>query len=144
MTRLLHQAERMIKNSVNAGPDGRIIAVGTGASGAIDKLQQILGIACPPATSQRLDSALESFLGAEEFERYIDTRAQRQPIVFVGPYEHHSNEISWRQGQATVIEVELDADGGIDLEHLERLLQAPENRRRRIGSSRRRSTSAGC
>lgn len=144
MTRLLHQAERMIKDSVNAGPDGRIIAVGTGASGAIDKLQQILGIACPPATSQRLDSALESFLGAEEFERYVDTRAQRQPVVFVGPYEHHSNEISWRQGQATVIEVELDADGGIDLEHLERLLQAPEYQGRcRIGSFSAASNVSG-
>ncbi|MFW2404017.1 MAG: aminotransferase class V-fold PLP-dependent enzyme, partial [Gammaproteobacteria bacterium] len=50
MTALLHDAESTIKDAVNAGPDGRIIAVGTGASGAIDKLQQILGVACPPAT----------------------------------------------------------------------------------------------
>ena len=35
MTRLLHDAECIIKRAVNAGPDGRIIATGTGASGAM-------------------------------------------------------------------------------------------------------------
>ena len=50
MTQLLREAEASIKASVNAGPDGRIIAIGTGATGAINKLQQILGVYCPPAT----------------------------------------------------------------------------------------------
>ena len=55
--------------------------------------------------------------------------------MFVGPYEHHSNEVTWRQGLATVVEVNLAADGGIDLAHLESLLQAPEYQGRlRIGS----------
>ena len=36
MTRLLHEAETSIKRSVNAGEDGRIIACGSGATGAID------------------------------------------------------------------------------------------------------------
>ena len=33
MSRLLHEAEAMIKRAVNAGPEGRVIAVGTGATG---------------------------------------------------------------------------------------------------------------
>ncbi len=37
MSQLLHEAEESIKESVNAGPNGRIIACGTGATGAIDK-----------------------------------------------------------------------------------------------------------
>ena len=37
---LAAEAEEAIKQSVNAGPDGRIIACGTGATGAIDKLQR--------------------------------------------------------------------------------------------------------
>ena len=58
-----------------------------------------------------------------------------QPVVFVGPYEHHSNEVTWRQGLATVVEVNLAADGGVDLAHLAKLLEAPEYRDRlRIGS----------
>ena len=45
MSQLLHEAEQAIKDSVNAGPQGRIIACGTGATGAIDKLQQLIGVA---------------------------------------------------------------------------------------------------
>ncbi len=135
MTRLLHQAEDRIKRSVNAGSDGRIIAVGTGASGAIDKVQQILGIAWPPATRAIVDSALEEFLGAERHTQFDAWLADHQPVVFVGPYEHHSNEISWRQGLATVVEVRLTDEGGIDLGHLESLLQRPEYQGRlRVGS----------
>jgi selenocysteine lyase/cysteine desulfurase len=135
MSALLHDAETTIKTAVNAGPDGRIVAVGTGASGAIDKLQQILGVACPPATHALICDALDEFIGEDrrrEFETFL--RARR-PVVFTGPYEHHSNEISWRQGITTVVNVNLTADGSIDLSHLESLLQAPEYRGRlRIGS----------
>lgn len=135
MTHLLHQAEQKIKTSVNAGPDDRLIAVGTGATGAIDKAQQILGLACPPATRQRLEEELVACLGHAEKRRLDEWRQHRSPVVFVGPYEHHSNEISWRQSDATVVEVDLAADGGIDLGHLEALLRAPEYlNRRRIGS----------
>ena len=135
MTHLLEQAEHSIKQSVNAGPDGRIISVGSGATGAIDKLQQIIGVALPPATRLNLTRMMEGALGDEadaRFSRYI---REHQPVVFVGPYEHHSNEISWREGLATVVEVRLDADGGIDLGHLETLLQDPAYQgRMRIGS----------
>jgi len=135
MTQLLHEAETSIKASVNAGPDGRIIAIGTGATGAINKLQQILGVYCPPATRARMVDELEACIGERgrrDFEAHL--RAQ-QPVVFVGPFEHHSNEVSWREGFATVVEVRLDADGAIDLAHLEALLRDPKYRSRvRIGS----------
>jgi selenocysteine lyase/cysteine desulfurase len=135
MSQLLHEAEEAIKKSVNAGPNGRIIACGTGATGAIDKLQQIVGVALAPATRQNIDGILDesgSPLGSEAFRELL---GDRQPIVFVGPYEHHSNEISWRQSLASTVEVRLDAAGNIDLEHLEQLLQLPEYQDRlRIGS----------
>ena len=135
MTQLLHEAEESIKAAVNAGPDGRIISIGTGATGAINKLQQILGVYCPPATRARIIAEMDAFAGIERrraFERHM--RAH-QPVVFVGPFEHHSNEVSWREGFATVVEVRLDADGGLDLVHLEELLRAPQYQARvRIGS----------
>lgn len=135
MTCLLEQAERAIKDSVNAGPDGCIVSVGSGATGAIDKLQQIVGVALPPATRQNLKAMLRGLLGDAADERFTEYLHQRQPVVFVGPYEHHSNEISWRENLATVVEVNLAADGGIDLGHLERLLQEPDYQgRMRIGS----------
>jgi len=135
MTRLLEAAEHAIKRSVNAGPDGRIICIGTGATGAIDKLQQIIGVALPPATRQNLTRMMEEALGAEAHATFSEFLRTRQPVVFVGPYEHHSNEISWRENLATVVEVRLDANGSVDLAHLESLLQEPAYQgRMRIGS----------
>ena len=135
MTQLLREAEASIKSSVNAGESGRIICVGSGATGAIDKLQQIIGVSLPPVTRQHLGTLLGNSLGLDKldiFQRYL---RENQPIVFVGPYEHHSNEISWRENLATVVPVRMDKEGGIDLKHLEELLKAPAYQgRKRIGS----------
>jgi selenocysteine lyase/cysteine desulfurase len=135
MSRLLHEAEATIKMAVNAGPQGRIVACGTGATGAIDKLQQIMGVSLPPATRRVLGDELRQFLGDEKFEGFRAFQQSHQPVVFVGPYEHHSNEVTWRQGLATVVEVNLAPDGGVDLVHLESLLRDPQYQGRlRIGS----------
>ena len=135
MTRLLKEAEASIKRSVNAGDSGKIICVGSGATGAIDKLQQIIGVALPPATRQMLNTLLGTVLGNERLDAIGQYLRAHQPVVFVGPYEHHSNEISWRENLATVVSVRLDREGGIDLGHLEELLQDPAYKgRKRIGS----------
>jgi selenocysteine lyase/cysteine desulfurase len=124
MSQLLHEAEEAIKTSVNAGPQGRIIACGTGATGAIDKLQQIIGVTLAPATRRNLGDMLDDAVLMET-----------HPVVFIGPYEHHSNELSWRQSLATTVQVRLDTTGSVDLDHLEELLQDPRYRnRKRIGS----------
>ena len=135
MTQLLHEAETAIKDSVNAGPDGRIIAVGTGATGAIEKLQQIVGVALAPATRKVLFDAIDCPNSDIDCEAIKELIGQRGPVVFVGPYEHHSNEIMWRQSLATTVEVRLDASGNVDLAHLEEVLQDPAYEGRvRIGS----------
>ncbi|MDJ0710500.1 MAG: aminotransferase class V-fold PLP-dependent enzyme [Woeseiaceae bacterium] len=115
MSQLLHEAEEAIKHSVNAGPQGRIIACGTGATGAIDKLQQIIGVTLAPATRRNLGDLLDD-----------EVLMATQPVVFIGPYEHHSNELSWRQSLATTVQVRLDASGHLDLAHLESLLRDPK------------------
>lgn len=135
MSQLLQEAEDAIKNSVNAGDSGRIIACGTGATGAIDKLQQIIGVALPPATRANLYSQLDGAGAAINSDKLAGIMAETQPVVFIGPYEHHSNEISWRQSMVTTVEVQLDATGNIDLAHLEELLKDPRYVNRfRIGS----------
>lgn len=135
MSQLLHEAEEAIKKSVNAGQGGRIVACGTGATGAIEKLQQIIGVALAPATRQNIERLLDDSDGSIDGTSFEQTLSGRQPVVFIGPYEHHSNEISWRQSLATTVEVRLQADGNIDLAHLEELLVAPEYLdRMRIGS----------
>ncbi len=39
--------------------------------------------------------------------------------MFVGPFEHHSNELPWRESIADVVTIPEDADGHIDLARLE-------------------------
>lgn len=135
MTRLLQQAEDHIKASVNAGAHGCIVAVGTGATGAIDKFQQIIGVALPPATRLALNTLLAQCFGGQALDEFNRFLGEHQPVVFVGPYEHHSNEISWRQNLATVVEVDLDDEGCIDTGHLARLLEDPAYEGRvKIGS----------
>ncbi len=135
MSQLLHEAEESIKASVNAGPSGRIIACGTGATGAIDKLQQLVGVALPPATRKNIGDMLAQPGSTVKCEDVESVFANSQPVVFIGPYEHHSNEISWRESLATTVEVRMDATGNIDLAHLEELLQDPAYQNRtRIGS----------
>jgi len=135
MSQLLHEAEESIKNSVNAGPNGRIIACGTGATGAIDKLQQLVGVALPPATRKNICDMLADSDSKVSCEDVGVLFHKSQPVVFIGPYEHHSNEISWRESLATTVQVRMDASGNIDLTHLEELLRDPAYQNRtRIGS----------
>ena len=116
LTSLLKKAERTIKDLVNAGPGGRIIAVGSGSTGALQKLQEIIGVYIPPLTRERLGEPAVRGFGRPD---------PRKPVVFIGPYEHHTNELMWREAFAEVVVVRLAAGGGLDLDDLDRRLAAP-------------------
>ena len=55
-------------------------------------------------------------------------------MVFHGPFEHHSNELWWRESIATVVAIDEDAAGRPDLAMLERELKKYEHRQTKIGS----------
>ena len=55
-------------------------------------------------------------------------------VVFVGPYEHHSNELPWRESSAEVVTIREDAAGRVDLEHLEYELARHAHRALKIGA----------
>ena len=59
---------------------------------------------------------------------------ERRPVVFVGPYEHHSNLLPWLESTAEVVEIDADDNGQIDLAELERRLIEYAERPLRIGS----------
>jgi len=132
---LLHDAERRIKQILNAGPRGCLIACGNGATAAIIRLQHILGVYLPPATRQTIEKILDepgSCIDRSTLHSLIEAS---RPVVFIGPYEHHANELSWRESLAETVDVRMDCSGRIDLDDLERLLKAPEYQGRpRIGS----------
>jgi selenocysteine lyase/cysteine desulfurase len=150
MTALLHEAEREIKRMVNAGESGKIIFTGTGATGGVMKLQQIIGVYWPPATKIRINDCLHEPIYRQDeskikchadFLKKIDLK---KPVVFVGPYEHHSNEIMWRETFCEVIEIPLNEKGFIDLEELERNLSDPRFAgREKIGSFSAASNVSG-
>jgi hypothetical protein len=63
--------------------------------------------------------------------------------VFIGPYEHHSNELPWRESIATWWSSKKTPTAVIDLETLERALQefaapAPADRQLLGGEQRHR------
>lgn len=124
MTILLHQAEEMIKNLVNAGKNGKIISIGSGATGALLKLQQILGIYLPPVTKERMHNVLLKCSGTDK--TLFEELRKDQPIIFISPYEHHTNELMWRESYAEPVVIQLDKTGMLDLKDLEKKLSAKE------------------
>ena len=55
-------------------------------------------------------------------------------MVFIGPYEHHSNELPWRESVAEVVTIREDRQGRVDLDHLEHELRRHADRAPKIGS----------
>ena len=141
MSRFLHEAEAHIKDLVNAGEHGKLIFTGTGATGGITRLQQILGVYWSPATREKVHDFLDSCLDHQKenntqcHDRLLKFIEQHKPIVFVGPYEHHSNEIMWRQTLCEVVEIPLNENEVLDLKALEKEVSDPKyNNRQKIGS----------
>ncbi len=140
MTKILHQAEVLIKKAFNAEKNCRIIATGTGATGAISKFQEIIGIRLPPATKELMRTLLDKSAKDNGLEQNLNDELIKEinrfkPVVFIGPYEHHSNDIMWREAIAEVITIQLTPDGYFDLEDLERQVSDPKYKNRlKIGS----------
>ena len=120
-TRLREDARAAIADALGADESVGVIFCGSGSTAAIDKMVGILGLRIPSALQDRHDLA-----------RHIP--AGQRPVVFIGPFEHHSNELPWRESVAEVVVIGEDADGRIDLADLERQLVAHAGRSPLIGS----------
>ncbi|RZL88239.1 MAG: aminotransferase class V-fold PLP-dependent enzyme [Variovorax sp.] len=107
MTALARDAASHIKRCLGA-ERCKLLFCGTGCTAAIKRLQEMLGLAVPEALRERLTASLEP---------------ARRPLVLVGPYEHHSNEVTWRETIAEVVELPLVSDGAIDLDALRAVLR---------------------
>ncbi len=119
-TRLREDARRIIREALNAG-DAAVIFCGSGSTGAINKLVGMLNI--------RIPADLDRQFG---LSRHIPV--SQRPVVFVGPYEHHSNELPWRESLATVVTIPEDVDGHIDAQGLRAALIEHADRPLKIGS----------
>lgn len=120
-TTLREQAREEIRAAVNGSRDDQVIFCGPGATAAINKVIDILGLRLPG----ELDSVYD-------FQQQIP-KAQR-PVVFIGPYEHHSNELPWRECIAEVVSIPLTGQGQLCLDTLDEQLKLYADRPLKIGS----------
>ena len=120
-TRFREEARAIIAQSVGAGDDAVVLFCGSGSTGAIAKIIGVLGL--------RIPSALDE---TYHFSERIP--AEERPVVFIGPFEHHSNELPWRESIADVVTIDEDENGHIDIDQLRRELEAHASRSVKIGS----------
>ena len=120
-TRLREDARAIIKNAVHGDDDPVVIFAGSGTTGAIDKLIGILGL--------RIPSTLE-----DRYHLREQIPAADRPVVFIGPFEHHSIELPWRESIADLVTIREDADGHIDQAQLRAELERYADRPLKIGS----------
>ncbi|PAF42556.1 aminotransferase class V-fold PLP-dependent enzyme [Helicobacter sp. 11S03491-1] len=103
------RSKKALKKSLGLSDDFVLLCAGYGATGAIKKFQEILGIYIPSKTKNILTKKLKDL---------------NFPKVLIGPYEHHSNEISWREGLCEVTRLPLSSEGLFDLKSLENSLKS--------------------
>ncbi|XP_010245842.1 PREDICTED: uncharacterized protein LOC104589278 [Nelumbo nucifera] len=107
-TKTVHEATNYIKSCLGGGIDDALIFCGSGTTAAIKRLQEVMGIAVPSIMRERMLKTLKN---------------EERWVVFVGPFEHHSNVLSWRQSLAEVIEIGLNEEGFLDMASLKHRLE---------------------
>lgn len=116
-TRLREEARQIVAEAVGATDEDVVIFSGSGATAGIHQLIGVLGLR---TNGQYTDAA--------------ETPSCGKPVVFIGPYEHHSNEVSWRESVADVVVIDEDENGRVDIELLEQELIKYQTRPLKIGS----------
>ncbi|MGF1724757.1 aminotransferase class V-fold PLP-dependent enzyme [Photobacterium nomapromontoriensis] len=94
-TFLREQSRRIIRHALNASPEHHIIFTGSGATSAINRFIHML-----------------------DLPRYD----QYKPVIFIGGYEHHSNDLPWREANVELIRIPLSDNGTLDLTFLRKQL----------------------
>ncbi len=117
MTLAYEEAKKIIKGHVNAGEHDILLFAGTGMTGAVNKLQRLLGLKIPDA-----------------FKPVVHLPEDHRPVIFVTHMEHHSNHISWAETIGDVVCVPPGPGGNVEPDHLEDLLHEYRHRRIKIGA----------
>lgn len=96
-TRLREAARAEIARIIGAGDGYSVVFTGSGATAGLNRIVGLLDIAGVVAQGGRA-------------------------VVLVGPYEHHSNLLPWRESGAEVIEIPEAPAGGPDMAVMEQVL----------------------
>ncbi|CAN5171882.1 aminotransferase class V-fold PLP-dependent enzyme [soil metagenome] len=117
MTAAYHRARDIIKAHVHACPNDVLLATGTGCTGAISKLQRILGLRAP-----------SNYIGTTSIA------AEQRPLVLITHMEHHSNHTSWLECDVDLEVIPANDQGLVDLNAIPALLARYADRKLKIAS----------
>lgn len=109
MNRLRLSARQTIARLCGAEHGYAVIFAGNGATAGLNRLVHLLGVT---------DAV----------------KAGQKPLVLIGPYEHHSNILPWRESGAEIVEIQEAEKGGPDLQQLEACLAKADPMRLKIGA----------
>ncbi|WP_210336048.1 aminotransferase class V-fold PLP-dependent enzyme [Ensifer sp. ENS09] len=99
MTRMRREARALIGEFCGATADHAVIFTGSGATSGINRLVKLVGVTDAVAAGKTVR-------------------------VIIGPYEHHSNILPWRESGAEIVEIAECPAGGPDLTELREALNA--------------------
>jgi hypothetical protein len=124
----LGEARGIIRDCLRCNKDDRVIFIGSGATAGVQVLVRALGLEIGGD-------------GTKPEGRRLD----EIPLVIIGPYEHHSNMLPWRESLAEVITVRLTPNGELDIDHLIIILKqaVSDNRPLVVGSFSAASNVSG-
>ena len=97
-TRMRREARALIGGFCGATERHAVIFTGSGATSGINRLVKLFGVAEAVAAGKRAR-------------------------IVIGPYEHHSNILPWRESGAQIVEIAEHPSGGPDLSLLEDALR---------------------
>jgi selenocysteine lyase/cysteine desulfurase/tRNA(Ile)-lysidine synthase TilS/MesJ len=105
------EARAIVGRCVNSSKDDEVLFVGSGATAAVNLLVRVMF-------------------------RKVSPEKLKKIVIFVGPFEHHSNLLPWRETGAKIVNIREDFEGktGIDLKHLEAELAAHQSYDMKIGT----------
>lgn len=103
MTGFRQAARQVVATCCGADQRYAVIFTGSGATAGLNRLVNLFGIKSDASNAAR-------------------------PLVIIGPYEHHSNILPWRESGAEIIEIEEAASGGPKLDQLDAALAGAKGR----------------
>lgn len=106
------RARETVRAALNGTTEDKVIFCGSGATSAVNRLIDVMGWRAPQQVADVSD----------------------KPVVFIGPYEHHSNELPWREAWVDLVRIPLNAAGTPCLASLDKALQTHAHRPNKLGS----------
>ncbi|HEX6867739.1 MAG TPA: aminotransferase class V-fold PLP-dependent enzyme [Candidatus Limnocylindrales bacterium] len=121
-TRFREEARRLVLEGVGGDHERHaVIFCGSGSTAAVNRLVDVLNLRIPADLDDRW--SLRSRIPPDQ-----------RPVVFIGPFEHHSNELPWRESIADVVTIREDREGHVDQAQLREELERYADRPLKIGS----------